>query len=58
MFNKLIITIAITSILQAVINIIAPENHARSIIISATNIIFSSAIFLEIFAIITNVLKL
>ena len=58
MFNKLIITIAITSILQAVINIIAPENHARSIIISVTNIIFSSAIFLEIFAIITSVLKL
>ena len=58
MFNKLIITIAITAILQAIINIIAPENYARSIIISATNIIFSSAIFLEVFAIITNVLKL
>jgi len=57
MFKDLIITIAITAVLQSIINVITPENHTRSIIISATNIIFSSAILIEILGLIQKLLS-
>lgn len=54
MFSNLISTICVCAILQAIVNLIIPENKLKSTLISTTNIIFMAIIFTKVVEIINN----
>lgn len=56
MFKSLIITIAVCSVMQCLVQIIAPETHVKNVINTTTNVIFVAAIFTEIFNLIHQLL--